>query len=88
MSFIILDNTALKQVTLKKEPTGEWFATFGVKFDRAPPKPPNSPEDIVDIDMRILKYAHDTDGAAVYDRFFQETGIEPFRPSPEDYDID
>ena len=25
--------------------------------------------------------------AAVYDRFFRETGIEPFGPSPEDYDI-
>ena len=25
--------------------------------------------------------------AAVYDRFFRETEIEPFGPSPEDYDI-
>jgi len=25
--------------------------------------------------------------AAVYDRFFRETGIEPFGPSPGDYDI-
>jgi hypothetical protein len=25
--------------------------------------------------------------AAVYERFFQETGIDPFGPSPEDYDI-
>lgn len=25
--------------------------------------------------------------AAVYERFFQDTGVEPFEPSPEDYDI-
>jgi len=29
------DDATLKQVTLKKEPIGEWFATFGVHFDRA-----------------------------------------------------
>jgi len=26
----IPDDAKLKQVTVKKEPTGEWFATFGV----------------------------------------------------------
>jgi putative transposase len=61
----IPDNATVKQVTLKKEPTGEWFATFGVEFDRAPPEPPTDPEDVVGIDVGILKYAHDTDGAAV-----------------------
>ena len=25
--------------------------------------------------------------AAVYEQFFQDTGVEPFGPSPEDYDI-
>ena len=61
----IPDDATVKQVTLKKEPTGEWFATFGVEFDQAPPEPPTDPEDVVGIDVGILKYAHDTDGAAV-----------------------
>ncbi|WP_049996262.1 RNA-guided endonuclease InsQ/TnpB family protein [Halococcus sediminicola] len=61
----IPDDATVKQVTLKKEPTGEWFATFGVEFDRAPPEPPTGPEKVVGIDVGILKYAHDTDGAAV-----------------------
>ncbi len=61
----IPDNVALKQVTLKKEPTGEWFATFGVEVDRKPPQKPDQPKNVVGIDVGILKYAHDTDGHAV-----------------------
>jgi putative transposase len=61
----IPDDATLKQVTLKKEPTGEWFATFGVEMDREPPEPPENPEKCVGIDVGILKYAHDTDGTAV-----------------------
>ncbi len=61
----IPDDAALKQVTLKKEPTGEWFATFGVEVDREPPEKPDVPENVVGIDVGILTYAHDTDGHAV-----------------------
>ena len=61
----IPDDAALKQVTLKKEPTGEWFATFGVEVDREPPQKPDQPKNVVGIDVGILKYAHDTDGHAV-----------------------
>ena len=61
----IPDDATLKQVTLKKEPTGEWFATFGVEMDREPPELPENPEQCVGIDVGILKYAHDTDGTAV-----------------------
>jgi putative transposase len=61
----IPDNAKLKQVTLKKEPTGEWFATFGAEVDREPPEKPETPEMVVGIDVGILKYAHDTDGTAV-----------------------
>ncbi|WP_323677371.1 transposase [Halorubellus sp. PRR65] len=61
----IPDDAKLKQVTVKKEPTGEWFATFGVEMDREPPEPPETPERCVGIDVGILKYAHDTDGTAV-----------------------
>ena len=59
------DDAQLKQVTVKKEPTGEWFATFGVEMDREPPGPPKNLEKCVGIDVGILKYAHDTDGTAV-----------------------
>ncbi|WP_129113625.1 RNA-guided endonuclease InsQ/TnpB family protein [Halegenticoccus tardaugens] len=61
----IPDDAKLKQVTLKKEPTGEWFATFGVEVDRNPPEKPDELTDVVGIDVGILKYAHDTDGTAV-----------------------
>ena len=59
------DDAKLKTVTVKKEPTGEWFATFGVEVDREPPEPPTDPDRCVGIDVGILKYAHDTDGLAV-----------------------
>jgi len=59
------DGAKLKTVTVKKEPTGEWFATFGVEVDREPPEPPTEPENVVGIDVGILKYTHDTDGLAV-----------------------
>ncbi len=61
----IPDNAKLKQVTLKKEPTGEWYATFGVELDREPPTRPGNPVRCVGIDVGILTYAHDTDGTAV-----------------------
>ncbi|WP_227378458.1 RNA-guided endonuclease InsQ/TnpB family protein [Haladaptatus halobius] len=61
----IPDDAKLKQVTLKKEPTGEWFATFGVEVDREPPEKPDEITDVVGIDVGILKYTHDTDGTAV-----------------------
>ncbi|WP_458206546.1 RNA-guided endonuclease InsQ/TnpB family protein [Haladaptatus sp. NG-SE-30] len=61
----IPDDAKLKQVTLKKEPTGEWFATFGVEVDRKTAEKPDELTDVVGIDVGILKYAHDTDGTAV-----------------------
>jgi len=61
----IPDDAKLKQVTLKKESTGEWFATFGVQMDREPPEEPENPEKCVGIDVGILTYAHDTEGTAV-----------------------
>jgi putative transposase len=61
----IPDDAKLKQVTLKKEPTGEWFATFGVEMDQGSPKKPENPKKSVGIDVGVLKYAHDTDGHAV-----------------------
>ena len=63
------EDATVKEVTLKKEKTGEWFAIFGIEMDTEPPsKPPFSEidaENMVGIDVGILKYAHDTDGTAV-----------------------
>jgi putative transposase len=63
------DDATVKEVTLKKEKTGEWFAIFGIEMDTEPPaKPPLEDidtEEMVGIDVGILKYAHDTGGTAV-----------------------
>jgi len=58
-------DATIKQVTVKQEPTGEWFATFGIDADETTPKKPEKPEQVVGIDVGILKYAHDTDGCAI-----------------------
>jgi putative transposase len=63
------DDATIKEVTLKKEKTGEWFAIFGIEMDTEPPaKPPLDEIDadaMVGIDVGILKYAHDTDETVV-----------------------
>ena len=63
------DDATVKEVTLKKEKTGEWFAIFGIEIDTEPPAKPSldeiAAENIVGIDVGILKYAHDTDSTAV-----------------------
>ncbi|WP_394345798.1 ABC transporter permease subunit [Halegenticoccus tardaugens] len=59
------DDAAIKQVTVKKEPTGEWFAIFGIETEDEAPAKPETPEKCVGIDVGILKYTHDTDGIAV-----------------------
>ena len=60
----ISDNVTIKEVTIKKEPTGKWFACFAVNGKQTPEKPAD-PEQCVGIDVGILKYAHDTNGTAV-----------------------
>jgi len=63
------DDATVKEVTLKKEKTGEWFAIFGIEMEMEPPTKPQlsdiDAENMVGIDVGILKYAHDTDGTAV-----------------------
>jgi putative transposase len=63
------DDATVKEVTLKKEKTGEWFAIFGIEIDTKPPAKLSldeiEAENMVGIDVGILKYAHDTDGTAV-----------------------
>jgi putative transposase len=53
---------------LKKEPTGEWYASFTVDDKEEPAKPSLAEidaDEMVGIDVGILKYAHDTDSTAV-----------------------
>ena len=61
----IPDDAKVKQVTLKKEPTGEWFAAFGVETPDDPPEKPENPKRCVGIDVGILSYTHDTSGTSV-----------------------
>jgi putative transposase len=60
----IPDDETIKEITIKKEPTGEWFACVTVDGKQTPEKP-EQPERCVGIDVGILKYAHDTDGRAI-----------------------
>ena len=60
----IPDDVTIKEVTIKKEPTGEWYAFLVVDGKQTPEKP-TDPERCVGIDVGILKYTHDTDGTAV-----------------------
>ncbi|SIS21957.1 putative transposase [Natronorubrum thiooxidans] len=52
-------------VSIKQEPTGEWFAVLGIETEDDSPPKPKKIEDCVGIDVGILKYTHDTDGTAV-----------------------
>jgi len=61
----IPENASIKQVTVKQEPTGGWYATFGIDVDGGTLDKPENPEKVVGIDVGILKYAHDTNGTAV-----------------------
>ena len=60
----IPDDVTVKEVTIKKEPTGEWYACFAVEGKDTSEKP-EQPDRCVGIDVGILKYTHDTDGVAV-----------------------
>jgi putative transposase len=59
------DDAIIKTVTVKREPTGKWYAIFGVDTPDDPPEKPDEVTDAVGIDVGILKYVHDSDGTAV-----------------------
>jgi putative transposase len=66
----IPDHATLKEVTFKKETTGEWFVIFGLETDDAnlPEKPAVDSVDTsnsVGIDLGILNYIHTSDGTTV-----------------------
>jgi len=61
------EHDAIKEVTVKKEPTGAWFASFCISTDEAA-KP--DPEDIdgentVGLDLGVLNFIHDSDGRSI-----------------------
>lgn len=62
-----LPEGTVKQLTIKQEPTGEWYVTFTVETD-TPEKPDVEDIDMGDcvgIDLGILKFTHDSDGRSV-----------------------
>lgn len=66
----IPDTATIKEVTFKKETTGEWFVSFGLETDdeTLPEKPDMTSLDAsnsVGIDLSILKYIHTSDGKTV-----------------------
>jgi putative transposase len=61
----IPDDATVKQVTVKREPTGRWYAVVGIELTDETPSKPTEPGNVVGIDVGILKYTHDTDGVAV-----------------------
>ena len=61
------DHDAIKEVTLKKESTGAWYASFCISTDQ-PAKPELEDidaEDTVGIDLGVLNFTHDSDGRSV-----------------------
>ncbi|SDG18801.1 putative transposase [Halorubrum xinjiangense] len=66
----IPDHAIIKEVTFKKETTGEWFVSFGLETDDAdlPEKPDVESLDAsnsVGIDLGILNYIHTSDSKTV-----------------------
>ena len=59
------DDASIKTVTVKREPTGKWYASLGVETPNDPPEKPDEVTNAVGIDVGILKYVHDSDGTAV-----------------------
>ena len=64
------DRANIKEVTFKKETTGEWFVSFGLETDDANlPEKPNvdslDTSNSVGIDLGIQNYIHTTDGKTV-----------------------
>jgi putative transposase len=66
----IPDKANIKEVTVKRETTGEWFISFGLETDEAalPEKPDVDSLDAtnsIGIDLGILNYIHTSDGTTV-----------------------
>ncbi|MFC7198991.1 RNA-guided endonuclease InsQ/TnpB family protein [Halospeciosus flavus] len=61
------DHETIKEVTLKKEPTGAWYVSFCIETD-TPEKPAVEdvdPDDTVGLDLGVLNFIHDSDGRSI-----------------------
>jgi len=63
----VLEDAEITEVTVKKEASGAWYASFCIEVDE-PEKPPVKSlgvDDCVGIDLGILNFAHDSNGLVV-----------------------
>ncbi len=61
------DHDSVREVTLKKEPTGAWYVSFCIETDQ-PDKPDVDTietEDCVGLDFGVLNFIYDSDGRSV-----------------------
>ncbi|ERH09101.1 MAG: transposase, IS605 OrfB family, central region [halophilic archaeon J07HX64] len=66
----VLEDALIKEVTVKKEKTGEWYVTFGLELeDAALPEKPDpkklNAQDCVGIDLGIQNYVYTSKGDSV-----------------------
>ena len=61
------ENADIKAVTVKKEPTGQWYTSFTIDVEESEKPAPEtiSPDECVGIDLGILNYLHDSNGLVV-----------------------
>ena len=62
-----LPDGEVKQLTIKQEPTGAWYASFTIQTDQPekPDVPDIDPDDCVGIDLGVQSFIHDSDGRAI-----------------------
>ena len=61
------DHEAIKEVTLKKDPTGTWYVSFCIETE-TPEKPAVKDIDLdetVGLDLGVLNFIHDSDGRSI-----------------------
>jgi putative transposase len=61
------DYDSIKEVTLKKAPTGAWYVSFCIETE-TPEKPSVEdidPDDAVGLDLGVLEFIHDSEGRSV-----------------------
>jgi putative transposase len=61
------EHDVINEVTVKKEPTGAWYASFCISTDE-PEKPDGEDidaEDTVGFDLGVLSFIHDSDGRTI-----------------------
>ncbi len=61
------EHDAIKEVTVKKEPTGAWYASFCISTDEPEKLSPEDidAEDTVGLDLGVCNFIHDSDGRSI-----------------------